>query len=345
MIELRSDNTAGVAPEILAAIQAANSGSALAYGGDDLTAHLHEVVRSVFEHPTARAFPVTSGTAANSLALSASTPPWGAVLCHPSAHIITAEGGATSLFGGGAVMQGVDGDHALIDADRLRATLGSVRWGDPHESQPSVLSLTLPSDHGTVYQPDEIALLAGIAHEHGLRVHVDGARIANAVAALGCSPAEVTWRAGVDVLSLGATKNGALSAEAIVVFDDRIADELVYRTKRSGHVTSKMRFQSAQVAAYLTDGLWLRLATHANEQMATLAAALESVDGVRLQERVDVNLAFVELSAAAAEALPDAGILCYRMTETSVRLVTSWQTTADDVLEAASGFRRAASAG
>ncbi len=343
MIELRSDNAAGVAPEILAAVQAANTGSALAYGGDDLTAHLQDVVRTVFEHPTARVFPVTSGTAANSLALSAATPPWGAVLCHPSAHIIGAEGGATSLFSGGAVMHGVDGAHALIEPARLRRTLDDVRWGDPHESQPSVLSLTVPSDHGTVYQPDEIRELISIARELGLRAHVDGARLANAVAALGCAPADVTWRAGVDVLSLGATKNGALSAEAIVAFDDRIADELVYRTKRSGHVTSKMRFQSAQLVAYLTDGLWLRLATHANRRMADLVAELESLSssGVRLQERADVNMAFVELPAPAIDAAAEAGLLFYRMGPTSVRLVTSWRTTAEDVVEAGARLREA----
>lgn len=343
MIELRSDNAAGVAPEILAAVQAANTGSALAYGGDDLTAHLQDVVRTVFEHPTARVFPVTSGTAANSLALSAATPPWGAVLCHPSAHIITAEGGATSLFGGGAVMQGVDGAHALMEPERLRTALEAVRWGDPHESQPSVLSLTLPSDLGTVYAPDQVSELIAIAREFGLRAHLDGARIANAVAALGCSPADVTWRAGVDVLSLGATKNGALSAEAIVTFDDRIAEELVYRTKRSGHVTSKMRFQSAQVAAYLTDGLWLRLATHANQRMAELVAGLQSLApyGVRLQERVDVNMAFVDLPAPAIDAAAEAGLLFYRMGPTSVRLVTSWQTSTDDVGEAGARFREA----
>ncbi len=342
-IELRSDNAAGVAPEILAAVAAANTGSALAYGGDDLTAHLQDVVRTVFEHPTARVFPVTSGTAANALSLSASTPPWGAVLCHPSAHIITAEGGATSLFGGGAVMQGVDGAHALIEPERLRGTLESVRWGDPHESQPSVLSLTLPSDHGTVYRPDEVAELTAIAREFGLRTHLDGARLANAVASLGCAPADVTWRAGVDVLSLGATKNGALSAEAIVAFDDRIADELVYRTKRSGHVTSKMRFQSAQVTAYLTDGLWLRLAGTANERMAALVTELHSLAsyGVRLQERVDVNMAFVEVPAPAIDAAAEAGLLCYRMSPTSVRLVTSWQTTPEDVAEAGLRFREA----
>lgn len=349
MIELRSDNAAGVAPGILAAVQAANTGSALAYGGDDLTAHLQDVVRTVFEHPTARVFPVTSGTAANSLAISAATPPWGAVLCHATAHIITAEGGATSLFGGGAVMRGVDGAHALIDPERLRAALESVRWGDPHESQPSVLSLTLPSDHGTLYQPDQVAKLIAIAREFGLRAHVDGARIANGVAALGCAPADVTWRAGADVVSLGATKNGALSAEAIVAFDDGIADELVYRTKRSGHVTSKMRFQSAQLAAYLTDGLWLRLAGTANQRMAELVAELQSLasHGVRLHERVDVNMAFVELPAPAIDAAAEAGVMFYRMGPTTVRLVTSWQTTAEQVTEAGALFREAvlASAG
>jgi len=345
MIELRSDNAAGVAPEILAAVQAANPGSALAYGGDDLTAHLQDVVRTVFEHPGARVFPVTSGTAANALALSASTPPWGAVLCHRSAHIVTAEGGATSLLGGGAVMQGVEGAHALIEPEPLRTALESVRWGDPHESQPSVLSLTLPSDHGTVYRPAQVAELTSIGREFGLRAHVDGARIANAVAALGCAPADVTWRAGVDVLSLGATKNGALSAEAIVVFDDRIADELVYRTKRSGHVTSKMRFQSAQLTAYLADGLWLRLAAHANQRMAELVTELQTLTsyGVRLQERADVNMAFVELPAAAIDAVLEAGLLCYRTSPTSVRLVTSWQTTPEEVSEVGSMVREALS--
>jgi threonine aldolase len=341
VIELRSDNAAGVAPEILAAVGAANTGSALAYGADELTAHLHDVVRSVFEHPTARVFPVTSGTAANSLALSAATPPWGAVLCHPTAHIITAEGGATSLFGGGAVMQGVPGEHALIDPAQLRATLDAVRWGDPHESQPSVLSLTLPSDVGTLYRPEAVAELAAIARERGLRVHVDGARVANAIAALGCAPADITWRAGVDMLSLGATKNGALSAEAIVVFDDAIADQLVYRTKRSGHVTSKMRFQSAQVAAYLTDDLWLRLAGRSNASMAALAAELTTIDGVRLVEQVEVNMAFVDLPAVAIDAVTEAGLLFYRMGDTEIRLVTSWETTAEEVAEAAAAFRAA----
>jgi threonine aldolase len=346
VIELRSDNAAGVAPEILAAIAEADVGSALAYGGDELTARLHEIVREVFEHPTARVFPVTSGTAANALSISALTPPWGAVLCHPTSHIITAEGGATSLLGAGVVMQGVEGAHALIDAGELRARLDATRWGDPHESQPSVLSLTVPSDEGTLYRQAQIGELVEIARSRGLKVHLDGARLANALATSGCSPADLTWRAGVDVLSLGAIKNGALGAEAIVAFDGQAAEELVYRTKRSGHVTSKMRFQSAQLAAYLTDGLWLRLAAHANQRMTELVAELAPLagDGVRLLEQVDVNMAFVGLPAAAADALPGAGVLCYRMTDTSVRLVTSWQTTAEDVIAAGAAFRTAVSA-
>jgi threonine aldolase len=240
-------------------------------------------------------------------------------------------------------MQGVDGEHALIAPESLRATLEAVRWGDPHESQPSVLSLTLPSDHGTLYRPQQVHELTAIARVHGMRVHVDGARFANALAALGCSPADLTWRAGVDVLSLGATKNGAMSAEVIVTFDDRVADELVYRTKRSGHVTSKLRFQSAQVAAYLTDGLWLRLAAHANERMRELVVELETLApyGVRFQEPAAVNMAWVEMPAPALDAAAEAGVLFYRMAPAAARLVTSWQTTADEVLRAAAIFRQA----
>lgn len=329
-IEFRSDNAAGVAPEIVQAVADANVGSAVAYGDDDVTARLHDVVREVFEHDTARVFPVTSGTAANALALTAMCPPWGAVLCHDTAHILNSEGGATSMLGGGVVMKGIGGSDFRVHPDELRAALAGVRWGDPHHSQPTVLSLTSPTDMGTVYAVDEIAELAAIAAEAGLSTHLDGARIANAIVALGCTPAELTWKAGVDAVSLGCTKNGALSSEAIVVFDDAIADELVYRTKRSGHVTSKMRFQSAQVIAYLTDDLWLRLAGNSNGRMKRLAAGLEPL-GVRFVNRPDVNMLFVEVGKDAAEAMADAGMLFYGMAGGVIRLVTSWQTTDDDV--------------
>jgi threonine aldolase len=337
-IELRSDNAAGVAPEILAAVASANSGTALAYGADALTERLHDVVREVFEHPTARVFPVTSGTAANALAISAATPPWGAVLCHETAHILNSEGGATSLLGGGAVMRGVAGDDFQIDPEMLHAALDSAWWGDPHHSQPSVLSFTQPTDRGTVYPVSRLAELVAIAEPFGLRAHLDGARVANALVATGASPAEMTWRAGIDIVSLGATKNGALSSEAIVAFDDRVADELVYRTKRAGHVTSKMRFQSAQLIAYLSDGLWLRLAGNSNTRMAELAGGLAGLAGrgVTALNRPDVNMLFVELPIGAADALEAADVLFYRMGRGPgggevARFVTSWQTTPDEV--------------
>ena len=329
-IELRSDNSAGVAPEIMAAIAAANTGSAMAYGADAVTARLESVVRDVFEHPSARVFPVTSGTAANALALSSLCPPWGSVLCHESAHILNSECGATSLLGGGAIMRGVPGDDHRMHPATLERALDATRWGDPHHSQPAVLSLTQPTDMGTIYSVQEITALASTAHERGLRVHVDGARIANAITALGCTPAQLTWQAGVDVVSLGATKNGALSAEAIVVFDNDAADELVYRTKRSGHVTSKMRFQSAQLIAYLTDALWLRLAAHSNRQMQRLAAGLEG-EGVRFANRADVNMLFAHIDDDAATRLEAESLLFYRIGPGLVRFVTSWQTTDHEI--------------
>lgn len=328
-VELRSDNAAAVSPAILEAMAAVNSGSALAYGGDEVTAALQSRVREVFEHPTARVFPVLSGTAANALSLSAMTPPWGSVVCHETAHIIGSEGGATSFLSGGAVMTGIAGDDYKMAPEALQTHLDGVRWGDPHHSQPAVLSLTSPSDYGTVYSVAEIAELTAIAKTRDLRVHLDGARFANAVVATGASPADLSWRAGVDVLSLGATKNGALSAEAIVCFTDAPADELVYRTKRSGHVTSKMRYQSAQLLAYLTDDLWLDNARNANERMAELAAGLRTA-GVRITNSVDANLAWVDLPEETADRLEAAGVLFHRL-DGQVRFVTSWQTTTEEI--------------
>jgi len=339
-IELRSDNCAGIAPEILSAVADTNVGTTIAYGDDEVTARLHDVVREVFEHDTARVFPVTSGTAANSLSLSALCPPWGSVLCHGTAHIIVNEGGATSMFGGGVVMSPIGGDDFRIDPHRLAAALDAVGWGDPHQSQPAALSLTEPTDMGTVYRPAEVERLSTTAKERGLRVHLDGARLANALVSLECSPADVTWRAGVDVLSLGATKNGGFSAEAIVAFDERAADELVYRLKRAGHVTSKMRFQSAQLIAYLTDGLWLRLARSSNASAARLADGLTAL-GVGLLNRPDVNMLFAEVGDDVATDLERRGLLFYRIRPGVIRLVTSWQTTDADVDRALAAFAAA----
>ncbi|MEY2445768.1 MAG: threonine aldolase [Ilumatobacteraceae bacterium] len=329
-IEFRSDNAAGVAPEVMAAIAAANTGSALAYGADEWTARLRDTVRTVFEHPEAEVFPVISGTAANSLALAAMCPPWGAVMCHETAHILVNECGATSMFGGGAMIHGVGGDQYRVDPTALEQAFESTRWGDPHHSQPTVLSLTVPTDYGTIYTARQIAQLTALAAGRGLTAHIDGARVANALAVLGCSPADLTWRIGVDALSLGAMKNGALSTDAIVSFDPAISQQLVYRTKRSGHTASKMRFQSAQLIAYLTDDLWLRLAGRSNEAMTRLATGLTKLDVEQLNEP-DVNMLFVRVDPAVADRMADSGILFYRIAADVVRLVTSFQTTDDEV--------------
>lgn len=339
-IELRSDNAAGAAPEIVAALVGANAGSALAYGEDDWTTRLRDVVRRVFEHDGAQVFPVVSGTAANAVALAAMCPPWGAVLCHETAHILQNECGAASMFGGGVVMRGLPGEDSRLHPYSLEEAFATTRWGDNHASQPKVLSLTVPSEHGTVYRPDEVAALAALAADRGLRVHVDGARLANALAALGCTPAELTWRAGVDVISLGAIKNGSVSTDAIVTFDDAVADELYYRLKRAGHVASKMRFQSVQLEAYLTDDLWLRNARRANDAMTRLAAGLTKY-GIEIANRPDVNMLFVRVDDDVADRMEQSGLLFYRLGRGTIRLVTSFETTDDDVDDVVARIERA----
>ncbi|MEZ5237306.1 MAG: beta-eliminating lyase-related protein [Acidimicrobiales bacterium] len=333
-IELRSDNAAGAAPELLAAVAAANTGSALAYGADAWTRRLEEKVAAVFEREpgrdAVRVFPVVSGTAANALGLSALCPQWGAVLCHESAHILRSECGASSLLGGGLQLRGLPGPGSKLTVESLAQAFAATNWGDNLHAQPSVLSLTSPTDLGAVYTVAEVSALAATARERGLRVHLDGARLANAVVALGCTPAELTWRAGVDLVSLGALKNGGISCDAIVCFDEAAAAELHYRTKRAGHVASKMRFQSAQLDAYLSDGLWLQLAARANAAMARLTAGLDRL-GVAVLVRPAVNMVFVRLDERVAGALDAAGVDFYRMGAGTVRFVTSWQSTDADI--------------
>lgn len=329
-IELRSDNCAGVAPEILVAIASANTGSALAYGADAVTAQLTELVRDVFQHSEAKVFPVLSGTAANALALSAMCPPWGSVLCHESAHIFVNEAGATSMFGGGAVMRGLTGADYKLHPAAVQQAFNTTLWDDAHCSQPSVLSVTCPTDFGTIYTPSEVGALGALAATRGLRLHLDGARIANALVALGCKASDLTTHAGVHAFSLGATKNGALSTDAIVSFDPDANDQLMYRLKRAGQVASKMRFQSVQLLAYLTDGLWLRLAQRANDAMATLSAGLRKLE-VELLAEPQANMLFARVGQPAIERLAAEGLLFYEMGDGVLRFVTSFQTTDDEV--------------
>lgn len=333
LIELRSDNCAGVAHEIIAAIEKANTGSALAYGADAVTAELTELVRDVFKQTDAKVFPVLSGTAANALALSAMCPPWGSVLCHDSAHIFTNEAGATSMFGAGAVMRGLPGADYKLHTAEVQHAFDTTLWDDAHCSQPSVLSVTCPTDFGTIYSPAEVSALGALAATRGLRLHLDGARIANALVALGCTAPQLTTNAGVQVFSLGATKNGALSTDAIVSFDADASEQLNYRLKRAGQVASKMRFQSVQLLAYLTDGLWLRLAQRANDAMAVLSMGLRKLD-VELLAEPQANMLFARVGQPAIERLIAEGLLFYEMGGGVLRFVTSFQTTHDDIEQA-----------
>ena len=319
-----SDNVAGIAPEILAAIEAANHGAAMPYGADDITRRLEQRFAEVFEHPVA-VFPLATGTAANALALACLASPWGAIYCHEKAHIATDECGAPEFFTGGAKLVTCPGEHGKLTPETLGGKIAGA--GRVHQVQPAVLSITQETEAGTVYRPDEIAALSGLARHHGLALHMDGARFANAVAGLDCSPAAITWRAGVDVLSFGATKNGALAAEAVVFFDPAKADAIGFRRKRAGHLLSKLRFVGAQLEAYLAGDLWLRNARHANAMAARLGSGLACLPGARLLHPIDGNEVFVELTETAIERLASAGFGFYRWREAPVlRLVTAFDT-------------------
>ena len=333
-----SDNVAGVSPAILDAITAANDGPAPSYGADDISRRVEQRLSTLFERDVAVLL-VSTGTAANALALSALTPPWGAVLCHADSHIENDECGAPEFFSGGAKLVHVAGERALIDPEALRVA-ARLNKGDVHGVQPSVVSITQASELGTLYSLDHLAAIGGICREAGLALHMDGSRFANAVAALGASPAELTWKAGVDILSFGATKNGALGVEAIVLFDGRWADELAFRRKRGGHLASKMRFLAAQMDAYLADDLWLANARAANSAAARLDAGLRLIAGVEVQGAVEANMLFVRLPQPMIDGLLAQGFRFYtdRWGPGVVRLVTSFLTTSEDVdrlLEAA----------
>ena len=279
-------------------------------------------------------FPVVSGTAANALGLSALVPAVGVGACHETAHSVVNECGSTSLFTS-AVTRALPGDEqGRLTPAAVEDAFATTRWGDAHHSQPSVVSMVQPTDLGTIYPVDQLRAVAAVARDRGVRVHVDGARIANAIVALGCTPADLTWRAGVDVLSLGATKNGALSTDAIVCFDPALREPLTYRLKRAGHVASKMRFQSAQLDAYLTDGLWLRLAATANAAMAAPRRPGWRQWASRPRACRSPNMAFFNVPPDVIDAWAAAGIDFYRMADDRLRLVTSFRSTPEEIDEA-----------
>jgi len=342
-VNFGSDNVVGASPRILEALARANAGAAAGYGNDTIAARVTEHLKAIFERDLS-VFLVTTGTAANALSLAALTPPWGSVLCHVEAHVNQDECGAPEFFSGGAKLVGLPGLCGKMTPAAVADYIAEASHAPPpHAVKPAALSLTQATEVGTVYTPAEIAELSEIAHRHGLGVHMDGARFANALVRLGVSPAEITWKAGVDILSFGGTKNGCLAVEAIIVFDPARADHLAERRKRAGHLLSKGRFLSAQLDAYLADDHWLDLARHANAMADRLAEGLVA-RGIRLGLPVQGNEIFAILPAGLHAALKETGFVYYewptaslppeaapRTGEVVVRLVTSFATTEAEV--------------
>lgn len=327
-MNFRSDNTAAAAAEILAALTSVNEKPAPAYGEDRWSKKLDEAFASLFEREV-RVFTVATGTAANAISLASMTPPWGAVLCHREAHIECDECGAPEFYSGGAKLVLVEGEGAKITPEGLREAVGRQARGS-HAVQPSAISISQASERGAVYRPEEIAVLGESARGAGLALHMDGARFANAVAALGCKPSDVTWRGGVDLLSFGATKNGALAAEAIICFNPDYAEEIERRRKRGGHLLAKNRYVAAQLLAYLADGLWLKLAARANG----LARKLGEAAGAHLMLPVETNQVFIKPGASALARLRAAGADFYDWGAEGSgegRLVVSWNQSDGDV--------------
>ena len=325
-----SYNVSGACPEVIDAVVAANVGTANSYGDDEYTHSLESQLSEIFE-TDALVFPVSSGTAANALALSAITPSYGKIYCHELAHINTDECAAPELFTGGAKLIDLPGENARITAETLdRAVYGS---GNVHHAHPASVSITQACESGTLYPLEEIAAISSIGHSHGLKVHMDGARFANALVALDSTPAQMTWRSGIDVLSLGGTKNGCLAAEAVVFFKPELAEGFRFQHKRSGQLLSKMRFISAQLKAYLADDLWLRNARQANAMARRMSEGLAHLPGIGLAYPTQSNEVFVRITSEVVEGLRSEGVELNHeeLDGSAVRFVAAWNTTSDQV--------------
>ncbi len=327
-----SDNVSGASQEIVDAVAQANQGAAMPYGADPLSDRLRQRFNDIFETEVA-VFPVATGTAANALALSVMAPPYGAILCLQESHAWEDECGAPEFYSGAKLVP-LAGEHGKLTPDNLQAALGRFQVGFVHHSQPAAVTLSQATEAGTIYSVDEIRAISALCRKRDLKLHMDGARFANALVSLGCSPAEATWRAGLDALSFGATKNGALAAEAVVLFDQALAGEFGYRRKRAGHLWSKMRFLSVQLEAYLNDDLWLRNAGHANAMAARLAAGLADLPDAELLHPVQANELFMTLPPRVSEGLLADGFQFYPWAAGGphcVRLVTAFNTSEQDV--------------
>lgn len=327
-MDFSSDTAAPAHPSVLEAMARANEGPAPSYGNDAVTAELRTALSGVLETDDFDFWLCASGTAANALALSCFCPPTGAVLCHAGAHIAVDERGAPEFFSGGGKLQLLGGPLGQIKEEALRDALARINHDFVHETPAEVLSLTNLTENGTAYPVETVRHYAALAKEAGLKVHLDGARLANALAHTGASAAEMSWKAGVDVLCLGLTKTGAVGCEIIILFGDARSrfKELQARAKRSGHMPPKMRFLAAQALAMFRDGLWLDLAATANQRARQVADVLCRRASTELTQPVHGNEVFARLEEDAVSALKRAGAAFYPWPDGSYRFVTSWCT-------------------
>ena len=333
-----SDNVTGACPEVMDAIVAANEGIVESYGNDKWSISLQKKLSEIFETDVV-VFPVVSGTAANALALSVLSPTFGKIYCNELSHINTDECGAPEFFSGGAKLVTMSSEDGKINAKDLNQNIRGT--GIVHLAQPAAVSITQACETGTVYQLEEIESIAETAHEHGLKVHMDGARFANAIVSLNVSPAEMTWKSGVDVLSFGGTKNGCLTAEAVVFFKPELVGNFPYLHKRSGQLLSKMRFISAQLEAYISNDVWLRNARNANSMAKLLSEGFAKFPEIKLAYTTQSNEVFVHLPSSIIDLLNTKG---YNVSEDeldgkSVRFVTAWNTVSDDIEKLISAIR------
>ena len=329
-VKFASDNVAGACPEVLDAILKANDGDRAPYGDDEISKNLQDKFSEIFEKEVI-VFPTSSGTAANALALSTMTPSFGNIYCHKLSHINVDECGAPEFYTGGAKLVNLNGVNGKITAEELNKSISGK--GVVHHTQPSSVSITQLCETGEAYELDEIKKISEITHNHKLNMHMDGARFANALVSLDCSPAEMTWKSGIDVLSFGATKNGCLAAEAIIFFKPELVGNLPFLMKRAGHLLSKMSFVSAQLDAYITNEVWLRNAKHANAMGKKLSQGLDQHKNIELAYPTDANEIFVKMPKDIIDQLNSEG---YTINDdewdgNAVRLVTAWNTDSSDI--------------
>ena len=328
-----SDNQAGVAPEVMAAILEANSGQMPSYGEDEITKRAEELIKKAFETEDLDFYIVTTGGAANGLALSAICPAWGAVLCQTHAHIVADEGSGPELFTGGARLVPLVGHGGKLTPADLELAAKTYPIDFVHGPQIKAISISNLNENGETYNPQEIGALAKIAREKGWALHQDGARFANAIVSLGVTPAEMSWRSGIDALSFGLTKNGALMAEAVILFGSARTKAAPYLRKRVGQLISKHRYLGAQFVAMLENGLWLKLAKNANKMAQELVLVFEK-SGHKLAAKCQGNEVFVDLPQECAEKLRTKGVVFYdwpALNALTRRFVCSWETKLSDI--------------